>query len=154
MAKGMKDLTPSEREKIRKVGQIFKQKSGMTDADFQKHIRYACNRNLILQKEELDKYRIIAQVVESKNCGAGIKLGQKYVIQGIPNLLLIDESDCPLCIKALGPVSELMHGFWDRIVEGLDPNEGFWQFARCLDPGVDYGGKGSVVFKVHAQKIS
>ena len=154
MTDEIKGLSPAEQEIIKKTGQIFKQQTGMTDEEYKKHISYACNRKLILKKKELDKYKFIAEAIESKNCGAGIKVGQKYVIKGIPNMLLVDESDCPLCIKALGPVSELMHGFWDRITEGLDPNEGFWLYSRCLDPGVDYGGKGSVVFKVYAQKIA
>lgn len=154
MLEQMKELTPEEREKLKKVGQIFKRNMGMTDEDFEKHISYACNRKLILRREELDKYKIIAEVVESKYCGAGIKVGQKYIFQSIPNLLLVNESDCPLCIKALGPVSELMHGLWDRIIEGVDPNAGMGQTARCLDPGVDYGGLGSVIFKVYAEKIT
>jgi hypothetical protein len=153
----MVDATPSltkeDEEKLSAAGRAFNKATGMTDEEFQKHIEYASNRKLILKKEELDKYRFVAEVVESRNCGARIKVGQKYIIKSIPNMLLVEESDCPLCIKALGPVSNLMHGFWERIVEGLDPNEGFWSHARCLDPGVEYGGKGSVAFRVYAERI-
>ena len=153
MIEKMKPLTAAEQQTIEETKQFMKQHHGITDEDFARHISYPANRKMVLHKKEMDKYKIIAEVIESKYCGAGIKVGQKYVFKSIPNMLLVDESDCPLCIKALGPVSELMHGFWDRIMEGLDPNEGMWQYARCLDMGIKYGGLGSVVFKVYAQKI-
>lgn len=154
MAKAMKPNTPEEQQIINATKQFMKQHHGITDEDFERHISYPANRKMILRKQELDKYKIVAEVIESKYCGAGIEVGQKYIFQGIPNLLLINESDCPLCVKAIGPVSELMHGFWDRIIEGADPNEGMWLYARCLDMGVKYGGLGSVIFRVYAQKIA
>jgi len=154
MIEKIKPFTPEEQQIIEETKKFMKQRHGITDEDFEKHISYPINRKLILHKKELDKYRIIAEVTESKYCGAGCKVGQKYVFQSIPNLLLVNESDCPLCIKALGPVSELMHGLWERIVEGLEPNEGMGQYARCLDMGLKYGGLGSVAFRVYAQKIA
>jgi uncharacterized repeat protein (TIGR04076 family) len=149
----LKELTPEDQEKLNRARLAFKQKYNMPDADWEKHVSYACNRNLLLNRDRLRKYKIFAEVVESRYCGAGIKVGQKYVFQTIPNLLLVAESDCPLCLKALGPVSELIHGIWDRMVEGLDPNDSMGQFARCLDPGVNYGGLGSVIMKVYAREI-
>ncbi len=154
MAKEQKLSKDEEQRIIEGTKQFMKGHHGISDADFERHISYPANRKMVLRKSELDKYKIIAEVIESKYCGAGIKVGQKYTFQSIPNLLLVEESDCPLCIKALGPISELMHGFWDRIIEGAEPNEGMWQYARCLDMGLDYGGLGSVVFKVYAQKIA
>ena len=92
--------------------------------------------------------------MESKNCGAGIKVGHKHVFGMMPNTFLVDESDCPLCMKALGPICELTHGFWERIFEGLDPNEGMGLFSNCLDRGLNYGGLGHVVFGVYAEKVA
>lgn len=154
MAKKMKHNFPEIPEDAMKALLAFKQIKGMTDDDFERFISNPANRKIVLSKNEMDKYKIIAEVIESKYCGAGVKVGQKYTFRTVPNVLLVDESDCPLCIKALGPVSELMHGFWDRIIEGVDPNEGMWQYARCLDMGIKYGGLGSVIFKVYAQKIA
>jgi len=140
-------------EETNKIFQAFKQRIGMNNSDFNKFISGAANRKIILSKE-MHEYKIIAEVTESKYCGAGCEVGQKYIFQTVPNMLLVNESNCPLCIKALGPVSELMHGFWDRMIEGLNPNEGMWQYAHCLDKGIEYGGLGHVVFKVYAQKTT
>lgn len=88
----------------------------------------------------------------SEYFNAGLKVGQKYTFNTMPVMLLTRDSDCPLCVRALGPIANLIMGFWDRIVEGIDPNQGMWHMAECLDPGVDRGGLGHVIFRVYAQK--
>ncbi len=135
------------------IKQIMKQQFGISDEDFQSHMSHAQNRKLAERIPELMKYRIIAEVIESKYCGAGLKVGQKYVFNTFPAVLIAEESDCPLCVRALGPIANLIVGFWDRMVEGLDPNGGMWSGAECLDPGIKRGGLGHVVFKVYAKKI-
>ena len=139
-------------EKEEAIKQMMKQAFGITDEDFQTHISYPKNLRLAERGPELMKYKIIAEVTESTYCGAGIKLGQKYTFSAFPAMLLAEESDCPLCARAIGPIADLIMGFWDRIVEGVDPNQGMWYMAECLDPGVNRGGLGHVVFKVYAQK--
>ena len=139
--------------KEEEIKQRMQQFIGITDEDFQTHISYPKNLKLAERGLELRKYKIIAEVKESKYCSAGLKPGQKYTFNTFPAMLLTEESDCPLCIRALGPIANLIEGFWDRIVEGVDPNKGMWHMAECLDPGVARGGLGHVVFKVYALKI-
>jgi len=134
------------------IKQMMKQTVGITDEDFQTHISYPINLRMAERVPELLKYKIIAEVTESKYCNAGLKPGQKYTFKAFPAMLLTQESDCPLCVRAIGPIADLMVGFWDRIIEGVDPNQGMWYRAECLDPGVNRGGLGHVVFKVYAQK--
>ena len=139
-------------EEARAAGQKFKEHVGLTDAEFEEHISYGFNRRLMVRHDELAKYKIIAEVVEAQHCGAGCKVGQKFVFRAVPTVLLPEESDCALCVKALGPIAELVHGFWDRICEGLDPNEGIGLYAGCLDMGLKYGGLGHVTFRVRAER--
>lgn len=134
------------------IKHMMQQTIGITDEDFKTHISYPQNLRLARRTQELMMYKIIAEVTESKYCSAGLKVGQKFTFRPLPAMLLPDESDCPLCIRAIGPISNLITGFWDRIVSGVDPNEGMWNLAECMDPGVDRGGLGHVVFKVYAQK--
>jgi uncharacterized repeat protein (TIGR04076 family) len=146
------EITPDERKQLDERKQALKNLIGITDEDFEKYISFSHHRKLSLRRAEINKYRIIAEVVEAKYCTAGMKVGQKYVFSVIPNKLLLDQSTCPLCIKALGPLSETMQVLWDRLIEGVDPNEGTKRFIPCPDLGVDYGGLGTVVFKVYAEK--
>ena len=130
----------------------MKARFGMTDKEFEKHISYPHNRKIVENMTELQKYKMIAEVVETKYCSAGMKKGQKLVFNLMPNELLPAESNAPLCLRAIGPIAYLAQGFWDRIIDGLNPNEGVWHIAECLDQGLEKGGLGHVVFKVHVEK--
>lgn len=138
---------------IEQAKQMLKQVVGISDEDFKTYISFTNNRKIVEHGPDLMKYKIIAEVINSKYCTAGLKPGQKYSFSVLPAMLLTQETDCPLCLRALGPIANLVVGFWDRITEGVDPNQGMWHIAECLDPGIDRGGLGHVVFKVYAQKI-
>jgi uncharacterized repeat protein (TIGR04076 family) len=130
----------------------LKKKIGITDEDFETYISFPHNRNLSLRRNEINQYKIIAEVVESKYCNAGLKTGQKYVFSVIPNKLLLEESDAPLCLKALGSLSQSMKIMWDRLIAGIDPNSGSEPFVVCPDIGISHGGIGTIVFKLYAVK--
>ena len=132
--------------------QMMKEAIGITDEDFQTHMSYPKSRRIAEHGAELAKYKVIAEVIESKYCMAGLKVGQKFTFNAFPSMLLTEESDCPLCVKAIGPIVSLILGFCDRITDGVDPNRGMPYIAECLDPGIQRGGLGHVVFNVYAQK--
>lgn len=125
---------------------------GMTEKEFEKHVGYPHNRKIVIKHSELRKYRIVAEVIQSQYCSAGLQIGQKLVFKAVPSLLLPEESDCPVCLRAIGPLANLAAGFWDRIIDDRSPNDGMWNLAECLDPGLEKGGLGHVVFKVYARK--
>lgn len=141
-------------EEARIAGQKFKEHVGLTDEQYEIFLQQPFNRRLLTCHEKLAKYRIIAEVISSVRCGAGCKVGQKFVFKAVPNVLLPEESDCALCVKALGPIADLTHGLWDRISEGLDPNGAQGIYASCLDLGVEYGGLGNVKFKIRVEPVS
>ena len=96
-------------EQAREAGQGFKEAMGMSDEEFEQHISFGFNRRLMERFEEMGGAKIIAEVTEAKYCLAGCQVGQKLVLQCVPAMLLPEESDCPLCSKAIGPVAELVH---------------------------------------------
>ncbi len=145
-------MSTADIDQARDSAQPLKQLFGMSDSQIEEHIGYAFNRKLMAHQQEMGKAKIIAEVTESTNCLAGCRVGQRLVLNCLPAMLLPEESDCPLCSKAIGPVADLVMSFWDRMTEDLDPNEGWAQFAGCLDAGVKYGGLGHVVFKVWVEK--
>ncbi len=148
------EITLDERKQLDARKQHLKNLIGITDEDFEKYISFPHHRKMSLRRAEINQYQIVAEVIEAKYCTAGMKVGQKYVFSVIPNKLLLDKSTCPLCIKALGPLSETLQIFWERLIEGVDPNEGTKPFIHCPDLGVEYGGLGTVVFKIYAENIS
>jgi len=138
----------------REAAQDLKRLMGMSDAEVEEYIKFPFNRRLMAHLDELSDAKIIAEVTEATYCLAGCKVGQKLVIKAAPAMLLPEESDCPLCVKAIGPVSETVMQLWDRMSEGLDPNEGTTVFVSCLDQGIKYGGLGNVRFRVRVEKGS
>ncbi len=147
-------MTDHDIETARQAGQGLKQLMGMSDAEFEEYISYPFNRRLLARQDEMSGCKIIAEVTEATYCLAGCKVGQKLVINAVPAMLLPEECTCPLCVKAIGPVAELVTQLWDRMSEGLDPNDGQAQFASCLDHGIKYGGLGNVRFKVYVEKTT
>ena len=134
------------------VRNALKKGFGMPDTEISK---VAPNiQKIVGNYSKFQKYRIVAEVTDSQYCGAHIQKGQKYVFSALPPLLLTKESDCPMCIRALGPLTGFINSIMDRIAEGIDPEDGIFQTAECLDPGLEHGGLGKVYFKVYTQRIA
>ncbi len=131
------------------VRDFLKQKLGMTDEDIAR-VPPGIEK---LVSSRLLRHKIIAEVTDVKYCVAGCKVGEKVVF-GPGSTVNTQESTCPLCIGALGPLMERLHLMWDRIIEGLDPNEGWLRHSVCFDSGLEHGGLGQVTFKVYAEKIA
>ena len=149
----LETLTDEQKAGLAQAKQGFMKKHGMSEEEWNKFISIPSNLKLMLAHDVMVKYRIVAECVESKYCGAGIKVGQRFVFQTVPNMFLPEESSAPCCIKALGPLAEHMHGLWERMFEGLDPNEGMTQYVQCMDMGLAYDGIGHVVFRLFCEEI-
>ena len=101
--------------------------------------------------EDVGKSRIVAEVIESKYCAAGLKVGQRLVIEG--GALVPEKSTAPLCMRALGPLTGFVNTILEMIVAGKDPNDRVFQVAECLDPGIEAGGLGKGRFRVKVETI-
>lgn len=100
----------------------------------------------------LGKYRLVAEVVRSQYCFAALQPGQKFVVD-LDGKLNLEESTAPLCLGALGALGEKARIMMDRVSQNGEvtaPVAGF----RCVDPGLDLGGLGSVDFEVRIEKIA
>lgn len=127
---------------------FLKQGLGMTDEDIDR-LPPGLEK---LVSSRLLHYKIIAEVTDAKYCVAGCKVGDKLVI-GPGSTVNARESTCPLCIGALSPLMERVHLMFDRIIEGLDPSEGWLRHSVCFDSGLESGGLGKVTFKVYAEEV-
>ncbi len=130
--------------------QIIKQTIGITDEDLE---RLAPGmKKLLSDLPEKLKWKVIAEVTESKYCFAGLKPGDKLVFN-FP-LLNVSESTAAPCAEAIAPLANQIRAMVDRAAEGGDPNASIYatQQVPCMDVGVEHGGLGRVMFKLYAER--
>jgi uncharacterized repeat protein (TIGR04076 family) len=98
------------------------------------------------------KWKIIAEVTESKYCFAGLKPGDRFVFN-FP-VLNVAESTATPCMAAIAPLANQIRALALSAADGGDPNDSVLatQQVSCWDVGVDHSGLGRVMFKVYAEK--
>ena len=122
---------------------------GMTDEDMEK-VTPEMEQELVNAMGEIGNYRLVAEVINSKCCFAGLQPGQKFVIDNAVQINP-EESTAPMCLGAIQPLYERGMTLLDRIYHKSDITAHVTGF-RCTDPGLDLGGLGTVEFKVRAEK--
>ena len=123
---------------------------GWTDAEVER--LGPKNLNLIEKGGQFRLWRLVAEVLEAKNCIAGLKKGHRYVMHA-SGFLLPEESTGPkICLWALAAFVPFSYMLYDRIGEGSDPSEFWIDRVRCLDVGVERGGYGEVLFRLFCEK--
>jgi uncharacterized repeat protein (TIGR04076 family) len=132
------------------VKDILKDVVAITDEDWEVFRRGSPGvYKFFTRIEEVGRHRIIAEVIESRYCAAGLKKGQKFVIEG--GALVPEKSTAPFCMRALAPLTDFVNTILEKIVAGEDPNDRVFQVAECLDPGLEAGGLGKVRFRVRVE---
>ena len=130
--------------------QILKQVINISDEDLE---RLAPGiRKVVSDLPNKMRWKVVAEVTESKYCFAGMKPGDKFVFN-YP-MLNIAESTARPCVAAIAALAEYLPVFVDRVAEGIDPNDSrlAGQQFRCPDVGVERGGLGEVYFRLYAEK--
>jgi uncharacterized repeat protein (TIGR04076 family) len=131
--------------------QITKQAVGITDEDLD---RLAPGmKKLLTDLPDKMKWKVIAEVTESKYCFAGLKPGDRFVFN-FP-VLNVAESTAAPCVEAIAPLASHIRSMVGHVAEGDDPNDSIWasQQVSCMDVGVEHGGLGKVMFRVYAEKV-
>ena len=99
-------------------------------------------------------YQTVAEVVKSEACFAGVKVGDRLVFDPFLNP---QKSIGNMCPKALLPVLLEINALWETVMEWAESGkeelpEIVWRNVRCLDPGLEDGGVGGVVYRIHSEK--
>ena len=96
------------------------------------------------------RYRLVAEVVESKGCHSGHVKGQKLVFDSAANLLT---RECPerVCAFLMPNLTVLINAFFENLMNGRDPNEVMFNRTGCFDVGHACGGWGRVVLEMRAE---
>lgn len=128
---------------------------------FQKHMGYKDEEMKIFRSDpqkvkmvtgtpEFAKCRVVAEVIESHNCHAQHKVGDRFVMTAGGQLIA---EECPkrICIFALGPIFQIMPGVYERLISKSDPDFERFNIVQCTDVGLDKGGWGKVLLKVYVE---
>ena len=96
--------------------------------------------------EVKDKY-IILEVVESKGCNSGHKVGDRFYFDYAGNLLT---RMCPdrVCGYSLNAALMLVYAANELLYAGVDPNTMKFKRANCFDVGLECGGWGRIVLEL------
>ena len=129
---------------------VAKNVLGMSDEDIER-IPPEQEQEFKNSLENMGKYQLVAEVVKSKYCAAGLKVGQKMVVKGAA--IDPEATDCPLCVGAIDGLVRANAIYLDRCGRGRDVAAPLGGFA-CIDPGLDAGGLGSVLFAARIEPVS
>ena len=131
--------------------QIVKNAIGITDEDLEK--LSPGMKRLLSNLPDKAKWKIIAEVTESKYCFAGLAPGDKFVFN-FP-LVNVAESTAAPCMEAIAPLANQIRAMMDSVADGGDPNNSVFatQQVSCWDVGLEHGGLGRVLFKIYAEKV-
>ena len=119
---------------------------GFTDAEMEEVKRSPKRSKIIKASPVMVRKRIIAEVIEAKNCIAH-KRGDRYVVRA-NGILIKEESADNLCMSALAALLPFFYMAYDRIASGQDPNEMVVDHVGCFDTGVECGGFGKIMMKI------
>ncbi|OGP98868.1 MAG: hypothetical protein A2026_12370 [Deltaproteobacteria bacterium RBG_19FT_COMBO_46_12] len=98
---------------------------------------------------EASKYRLVAEVIDSKGCHSGHVISQKLIFDNSGNLLT-KESPERVCAFLMPNLTVLINAFFENLMNGRDPNEVMFNTTGCFDTGPQCGGWGHVVVKMTA----
>ncbi len=93
-------------------------------------------------------YTIVAEVIASRNCNSGHKVGQRFILDIDGNFLT---KLCPprICVYLAAQLAIPVALINERLSENLEPNAiHFMRRLRCPDTGVECLGYGEVTLKV------
>jgi len=99
---------------------------------------------------QASKYRLVAEVIDSKGCHSGHDVGQKLFFDSTGNLITKENPD-RVCSFLMPNLAALINVFFENLMNGRDPNEVMFNTTGCYDTGLSCGGWGHVVVKMTAE---
>jgi hypothetical protein len=99
---------------------------------------------------EASKYRLVAEVIDSKSCSTGHVIGQRLIFDNSGNLLTKESPD-RICSFLMPNLTVLINAFFENMMNGRDPNEVMFNTTGCFDTGPLCGGWGHVVVRMCAE---
>jgi len=96
------------------------------------------------------RYKLVAEIVESKGCHSGHVKGQKLFFDSAGNLLTREAPE-RVCAFLMPNLTVLINAFFENLLNGRDPNEVMFNRTGCYDVGPACGGWGHVIVEMRAE---
>ena len=132
------------------IAEIIRKRLGLEDQDWsiiQKNPRF---QQLFQNAIEAAKYRLVAEVIESRGCHSGHVVGQKLIFDSSGNLVTKENPD-RICAFLMPNLTVLINAFFENLMNGRNPNEVMFNTTGCFDTGPSCGGWGHVVVRMSAE---
>ncbi len=138
----------------KEAAELLKEATGITDEQVTK--LHSGQAKLFNNVTKTPQRQTVAEVIKSELCFAQVKVGDKLVFDPFLNP---EKSTGVMCPKALLPVLVQIGAIWEMAAEWADSGkeqlpEIVFRHVRCLDPGLENGGLGGVVYKIRMEKIA
>ena len=136
-----------EREQITKM---IQKRLGLDDKEFQAIWDSPRFQRLFDNILAGSRYRLVAEIVESKGCHSGHVKSQKLFFDSAGNLLTREAPE-RVCAFLMPNLTVLINAFFENILNGRDPNEVMFNRTGCYDVGPACGGWGHVIVEMRAE---
>lgn len=140
-------MTREDASKKNKRWKNFQEDLGYTDEELEV---FRSNPNHVKAMEQAPAFathNIIIDILESHNCTAGYRAGDRFVVDGL-GFLINEESPKRLCIGAITSFKPLIDRMWQAFFDGK--TDVLHDTVRCPDVGVHRGGWGEITMRVRA----
>jgi hypothetical protein len=136
------------------IAEMVKGATGITDQELT--LLNPGLEKLFTQVPKTLQLQIVAEVTKSERCFAQVKIGDKLVFDPFLN---VQKSTGPMCPKALLPVLMQINALWEAGAEWAEsgretPPEIVFRNVRCLDPGLENGGIGGVIYNIKFESLN
>ncbi len=131
------------------IAEIIRRRLRLDDREWKMVEQNPKFQRLFKNAVEASKYRLVAEVIESKGCHSGHVVGQKLIFDNSGNLLTKENPD-RICLFLMPNLTVLLNAFFENMMNGRDPNEVMFNTTGCFDTGPRCGGWGHVVVKMTA----
>jgi uncharacterized repeat protein (TIGR04076 family) len=132
-----------------KLGEIIRRRLKLDDQDWTVINENPKFQRLFQNALEASRYRLVAEVIESKGCHSGHEVGQKLIFDNSGNLLTKESPD-RVCAFLMPNLTVLINAFFENMMNGRDPNEVMFNTTGCFDTGPQCGGWGHIVVQMTA----
>jgi hypothetical protein len=138
---------PVDKEQITK---IIQKRLGLDDKEFQAIDENPKYQRLFENAFKASRYRLVAEVIESKGCHSGHVKGQKIFFDSSGNLTTREAPE-RVCAFLMPNLTVMINAFFENLLNGRDPNEVMFNRSGCYDVGPACGGWGHVIIEMRAE---
>jgi len=136
-----------EKEQIAKM---IQKRLGLEDKEFQAIKDSPKFQRLFDNIHKGSRYKLVAEIVESKGCHSGHVKGQKIFFDSAANLLTREAPE-RVCAFLMPHLTVMINAFFENIMNGRNPNEVMFNRTGCYDVGPACGGWGQVIVEMRAE---